>query len=76
MDIRKLSEAVRTQEQLNELQSQYEAVEKGVGFTLTIQSRYQDDTFLNAIRPHVLSELSKLIAEKKESLAKLGVTFP
>lgn len=41
---------------------------------VTIQSRYQDDAFVNAVRSSVTGELSRRIGAVKHQLAELGVT--
>ncbi len=77
MKIENLSKAVCLQEQLRELEDQYRVVkEKGNGgLGITIQSRYQDDAFVDAIRFHVLDELNQRIGDKRRRLAELGITF-
>jgi hypothetical protein len=44
------------------------------GLGVTIQSRYQDDAFVNAVRSSVTGELSRRIGAVKHQLAELGVT--
>lgn len=48
--------------QMKELQSQRGIIAGGAGFGITIQSAYQDDTFIENIRPYVIDELNRRIA--------------
>lgn len=77
MNIENLSKAMRLKDELTILQEQHKVVTNvnGGGLRITIQSSYQDDAFVDAIRAQVLAELSKRIGEKKRSLAELGITF-
>lgn len=77
MKIENLSKAMSLKEELRILQEQHKVVENANngGLRITIQSSYQDDAFVDAIRAQVLAELSKRIGDKKQSLTKLGVTF-
>ncbi|MFP1738299.1 hypothetical protein [Lonsdalea quercina] len=75
MDIENLSQAHIVFQQLKELQSQKYIVSGGSGVGVTIQSAYQDDDFIEAIRPHVIAELDRRIEDKKGLLANLGITF-
>ena len=61
-------------EQLKELEGQYSLVVRGEGLSITIQSRYQDDAFVNAVRSSVTGELSRRIGAVKHQLAQLGIT--
>lgn len=47
----------------------------GAGLGVTIQSTYQDNVFLDAIRPHGVTELERHIEEKKAVLTELGISF-
>ncbi len=61
-------------EKLKELEGQYSLVERGEGLGIMIQSRYQDDDFVNAVRRSVTGELSRRIGAVKHQLTELGVT--
>lgn len=75
MNAENLSEAYYLNNDIKELQSQKSILESGAGLGVTIQSAYQDNAFLDAIRPHGVAELDRRIVEKKKSLSTLGVTF-
>lgn len=75
MNAEHLSEAHHIAMQISELQRHKNTIETGGGLGVTIQSAYQDNTFVDAIRPHALAELDKRIQGMKDSLIKLGVTF-
>lgn len=63
---------------LKDLQRQYDNIENSTGhgmLGITIQSAYQDDAFVDAVRPAVLSELSRRIDDKRLELEKLGISF-
>ena len=72
MNAENLSEAYYLNNDIKEQQSQKSILESG---GVTIQSTYQDNAFLDAIRPHAVAELDRRIVEKKKSLSTLGVTF-
>ncbi|MGS8471652.1 hypothetical protein [Escherichia coli] len=74
MNIHNVNAASILCEQLKELEGQYSLVARGEGVGVTIQSRYQDDAFVNAVRRSVTGELSRRIGEVKHQLAELGVT--
>lgn len=75
MNAENLSEAYYLNNDIKELQLQKSILESGAGLGVTIQSTYQDNAFLDAIRPHAMAELDRRIVEKKKSLSTLGVTF-
>jgi len=75
MNAENLSEAYYLNNDIKELQRQKSILESGAGLGVTIQSTYQDNAFLDAIRPHAVTELDRRIQQKIEALAKLGVTF-
>lgn len=50
-------------------------LESGAGLGVTIQSTYQDNAFLEAIRPHAVAELDRRIEEKKAVLENLGISL-
>ncbi|MEA8924166.1 hypothetical protein, partial [Citrobacter freundii] len=60
---------------IKELQRQKSILESGAGLGVTIQSTYQDNVFLEAIRPHAVAELDRRIDEKKVVLVNLGISF-
>ncbi|ECB1512559.1 hypothetical protein EU350_22940 [Salmonella enterica subsp. enterica serovar Angoda] len=70
-----LSNAYYINNEMQELQRQKGILESGAGLGVTIQSAYQDNAFLEAIRPHAVAELDRRIEEKKASLVKLGLSF-
>ena len=72
MNAENLSEAYYLNNDIKELQSQKSILESG---GVTIQSTYQDNAFLDAIRPHAVAELDRRIVEKKKSLSTLGVSL-
>ncbi|EGT0677690.1 MULTISPECIES: hypothetical protein [Citrobacter] len=75
MNAENLSEAYYLNNDIKELQRQKSILESGAGLGVTIQSAYQDNAFLEAIRPHAVAELDRRIEEKKASLVKLGLSF-
>ena len=74
MNINNVNAASILCEQLKELEVQYSLVVRGEGLGITIQSRYQDDDFVNAVRRRVTGELSRRIGAVKHQLTELGVT--
>ena len=75
MNAENLSEAYCLNNDIKELQRQKSILESGAGLGVTIQSAYQDNAFLEAIRPHAVAELDRRIEEKKAVLVNLGVSF-
>ncbi|MCX8967728.1 hypothetical protein NLN82_18155 [Citrobacter portucalensis] len=75
MKAENLSNAYYINNEMQELQRQKGILESGPGLGVTIQSAYQDNAFLEAIRPHAVAELDRRIEEKKASLVKLGLSF-
>lgn len=67
MDAENLSEAYYLNNDIKELQLQKSILESGAGLGVTIQSTYQDNAFLDAIRPHAVAELDRRIVEKKKT---------
>ncbi|MCW3837826.1 hypothetical protein ACFQ1E_17410 [Sphingomonas canadensis] len=45
-------------------------------FGVTIAGRYQDDAMIAAVRPVIVAELDRRIAELDEDLRGLGVVVP
>lgn len=76
MNAKNLSEAYYINNEIKELQRQKDMLESGAGLGVTIQSTYQDNAFLDAIRPHAVAELDRRIEEKKAVLVNLGISFP
>lgn len=74
MDINNINAAAILLEQLKELEAQNKIVLSGQGLGVTIQSRYQDDKFVSAVRRSVTLELSRRIGAIKCQLKDLGVT--
>lgn len=68
MNAENLSEAYYLNNDIKELQLQKSILESGAGLGVTIQSTYQDNAFLDAIRPHAVAELDRRIVEKKKPL--------
>lgn len=75
MNVENLSRAYSINNEMKELQRQKVILEGGSGLGVTIQSAYQDNTFLDAIRPHAVAELDRRIEEKKSMLVCLGISF-
>lgn len=75
MNAENLSEAYYINNEIKELERQKSILESGAGFGVTIQSTYQDNAFLDAIRPHAVAELDRRIEEKRAVLVNLGVSF-
>lgn len=75
MNAENLSEAYYLNNDIKELQRQKIILESGAGLGVTIQSTYQDNAFLDAIRPHAVAELDRRIKEKKGVLVSLGIFF-
>ena len=75
MKAENLSNAYYINNEMQELQRQKDILESGTGLGVKIQSAYQDNAFLEAIRPHAVAELDRRIEEKKASLVKLGLSF-
>ncbi|HFI5287588.1 TPA: hypothetical protein ACGQSY_001791 [Citrobacter freundii] len=75
MNVENLTEAYYINNAIKELQRQKGILESSDGLGMTIQSAYQDNTFLEAIRPHAVAELDRRIEEKKALLVNLGLSF-
>ena len=75
MNVENLSNAHYIYNEMKELQRQKSMLESGAGLGITIQSTYQDNAFLETIRPHAVAELERRIMEKKKILSTLGATF-
>ena len=75
MKAENLSNAYYINNEMQELQRQKGILESGAGLGVTIQSAYQGNAFLEAIRPHAVAELDLRIEEKKASMVKLGLSF-
>ncbi|TKU20394.1 hypothetical protein [Citrobacter sp. wls827] len=75
MNVENLSEAYYINNEIKELQRLKSMLESGAGLGVTIQSTYQDNVFLEAIRPHAVAELDRRIEEKIAVLVNLGVSF-
>lgn len=75
MNVENLTEAYYINNGIKELQRQKGILESGDGLGVTIQSTYQDNAFLDAIRPHAVAELDRRIEEKKKILSTLGGAF-
>ena len=75
MNAENLSEAYYLNNDIKELQLQKSILESGAGLGVTIQSTYQDNAFLDAIRPHAVAVLDSRIDQKREKLKVLGVTI-
>ncbi len=75
MQVKNLSEAYSISKQVAELHRVWGIIAGGAGLGVTIQSTYQDDTFIENIRPYVIDELDRRIAEKNEILEALGVSI-
>lgn len=73
MNIDNLSAAVSTRDRLRDLQRQHRLVSEGKGLGVTIQSTHQDDSFVDAVRPAVLTEINRRIEEAQDQLRMLGV---
>lgn len=76
MNIDDLSKAVSIRDRLGNLQRQHQLVSEGKALNITIQSTYQDDPFITAVRPAVLTEINRRIEEAQDQLRKLGVDCP
>lgn len=76
MNIDDLSKAVSIRDRLGNLQRQHQLVSEGNALNITIQSTYQDDPFVNAVRPVVLAELNRRIEEAQDQLRELGIDCP
>ena len=74
MNINNVNAASVLCEQLKEIEGQHSLVARGEGLGITIQSRYQDDAFVDAVRRSVTGELSRRIGAVKHQLAELGIT--
>ena len=75
MNAENLSEAYYINNEIKELQRLKGILESGAGLGVTIQSAYQDNAFLEAIRPHAVAELDRRIEEKKAVLVSFGISF-
>lgn len=74
MHINNINAASILSAQLKELEEQYHIIVRGQGLGITIQSRYQDDAFVDAVRTSVTGELSRRIGAIKGQLKDLGIT--
>ena len=75
MKINDLSDAYYILQQIKELEAQRGIIDGGAGLNVTIQSHYQDDGFVESIRPHAIAEIERRIEKNKETLINLGVSF-
>ncbi|EPI4794443.1 MAG: hypothetical protein E6Z24_01715 [Dialister sp.] len=75
MNAENLNAACYLYKEIKELQRLKSIIESGAGLGVTIQSAYQDNAFLDAVRPHAVAELDRRIDEKRTALIKLGVSF-
>ncbi|HFO2762564.1 TPA: hypothetical protein ACHJKB_005564 [Klebsiella variicola] len=73
MDVENLSAACYLYNEIKELKRLKSIIESGAGLGVTIQSAYQDNAFLDAVRPHAVAELDRRIDEKRTALIRLGV---
>lgn len=69
------NEAYSIFQAMKSLQHQRTIVAGGNGLGVTIQSAYQEDALVDAIRPHVVAELDRRIEGKKAILSEMGITF-
>lgn len=74
MHIKNINTASILSAQLKELEEQYLIIVRGQGLGITIQSRYQDDAFVDAVRSSVTGELSRRIGAINGQLKDLGIT--
>lgn len=51
-------------------------IASGKGLGVTIQSKYQDEALIEAVRASVVAELDRRIAEAEAELVALGVQLP
>ncbi|KAB8310770.1 hypothetical protein [Rahnella contaminans] len=77
MDARNLERAHRLMQKVLALKSERELISKSTsgGLGITIQSKYQDDEFVNAVRPAVVAEISRRIQDLESQLQQLGLEF-
>lgn len=75
MNAENLSSACYLYNEMKELQRLKSIIESGAGLGVTIQSAYQDNAFLDAVRPHAVAEIDRRIDEKRTALIRLGVSF-
>ncbi|WP_136072356.1 hypothetical protein [Klebsiella variicola] len=75
MDVENPSAACYLYNEIKELKRLKSIIESGAGLGVTIQSAYQDNAFLDAVRPHAVAELDRRIDEKRTALIRLGVSF-
>ncbi|VUS59263.1 hypothetical protein SB6424_00221 [Klebsiella pasteurii] len=75
MNAENLSVACYLYNEIKELQRLKSIIESGAGLGVTIQSAYQDNAFLDAVRPHAVAELDRRIDEMRTALIRLGVSF-
>ncbi|WP_370611628.1 hypothetical protein [Citrobacter meridianamericanus] len=75
MNAENLSEAYYLNNEIKELKRQKGILESGAGLGVTIQSTYQDNAFLDAIRPHIVAKLERRIKEMNAILVNLGIFF-
>lgn len=75
MNAENLSAACYLYNEIKELQRLKSIIESGAGLGVTIQSAYQDNAFLDAVRPHAVAEIDRRIDEKRTALINLDVSF-
>lgn len=76
MNIKNLHMAVSYESRLRELEHQHQLVASGKALAITLQSAYQDDAFVDALRPQVLLEITRRIEEVKTQLRSFGIDCP
>lgn len=72
-DLNKAAEINKRLEELNRILGLLEA---GVGLGVVIQSVYQDDTMVTAVRPQVIKEMKRRRKVMHDELTALGVECP
>lgn len=73
MQLRNLWQVNTLEKRLREKQSQLALLADGKGLGVTIQSTYQPDEVIEAVRPVVMTYLNATIAEIETQLIVLGV---
>lgn len=73
MKLSDIEEAAMLHSALQDLQRQIELIESGVSLGVTIEGRYQDDKFVDFVRPKAVEGLKVRKAIILNNLQKLGV---
>lgn len=68
-----LKKAYKIQEAIEQIENKIERIEAGHDLGITISGTYQQESFVDAIRPHVIDHMTKGLNKLKNDLRELGI---